>query len=288
MAGFTSFRQLGESLTTEGKYHFASFRKVISNATASGTWADLSYSPGNPVPNFYATEPLVSAVLDGDKGIYCGENVSPDKKYLHRLSAYSPSVAFNNSTLMLCDYLLYYPFVDCDSTDVQDLANSVPLPRETSGLGVQAMLVAQGAYTGNVQVSIAYTNSDSVPGRVSPLFTTNTAAFAGTLLSGGTAVGGSGPFLPMQSGDKGIRSVERITFSAANGGIASLVLVKPIAEISLADITATLPSPAERENAVDVLGFNQIEDGAYLNFICLPSASLSAAQVQGLATFVWG
>jgi hypothetical protein len=259
----------------------------VSNATVAGTWCDLSYSPGNPPANFYATEPLVAATLSASKGIDNGGSVSPDKKFIKKLLVYSSSTAFQSSTLMLCDYVLYYPFIDGDDTGVQTLDNTVTLPRYTDGKGVKAMLVSQGSYTGNVTFSITYTNQDGVGGRVSPLCTTNTAALAATIVNAGTAAGTSGPFIPMQSGDYGIRSVESITFTSPNGGILSLVLVKPIVETGMSEVTATFATPSQYENFYDFVTANQIEDGAYLNFICLPNASLSAAVVSGIIITTW-
>jgi hypothetical protein len=296
MAGFKSFGQIKNSMQSDGKFWHASFRKVVSNATVAGTWCDLSYSPGSPPANFYATEPLAAATLmttgaldlAKSKGIDNGGPVSPAKKYLKKLLVYSSSTAFQSSTLMLCDYVLYYPFIDGDETSSQTLNNDVTLPRYTTGAGLQAMLVSQGAYTGNVTFQINYTNSSNVSGRVSPLVTTNTAALAATIVNSGTQAGGSGPFIPLQSGDTGIRSVQSITFTSPNGGIMALVLVKPIAEIGISEVTATFSTPSQYENFYDFVSGQTIEDGAYLNFICLPNASLAAATVSGIVSTTWG
>lgn len=287
MAGFNNFAAFKDSAQVDGKTWVASFRKVVSNATVAGTWCDLSYSPGNPPPNFYAAEPLVAATLSASKGIDNGGNVSPDKKYFKQLVFYSASTALQSCNLMLCDYLLYYPFIDGDSTEEQTLDNTVTLPRFTTGAGVQAILVAQGSYVGNAAVSINYTNSAGVAGRVSPTFQTNTAAFAATLLTGGTGVGNSGPFIPLQAGDYGIRSVESITFSAPNGGICALVLVKPIVETTITEVTATFATPSEQSNFLNEFNGNQIEDGAYLNFLCLPNGSISGSVLQGYLSTIW-
>jgi len=285
--GFQSFREIKASIQDDGKFWQSSFRKVVSNATAAGTWSDLSYSPGNPPANFYAAEPLVAATLSSSKGIDNGGAVSPDSKFVKKLLVYSSSTAFQSSTLMLCDYVLFYPFIDGDNTSAQDLDNTLTLPRYTSGAGVQAMLVSQGSYTGNVTFSINYTNSDGVAGRVSPLVTTNTAAVAASIVNSGTHVGASGPFIPLQGADGGIRSVQSITFGSPNGGILALVLVKPIAEIGIEEVTATFSTPSQVENFYDYSSGNQIEDGAYLNFICLPSGSLAASVVSGLIVTTW-
>lgn len=288
MSGFKGFSAFRDSVKVQGKLWTASFRKVVSNATVSGVWCDLSYSPGSPPPNFYATEPLVSAVLSADRGIDNGGPVTPDKKFFKRLVAYSASTAFQASTLTLCDYVMYYPFIDGDSTEEQELVNTITLPRYSDGRGVRAILVSQGSYVGNATCSIRYTNQDGVANRISPSFQTNTATFAASLLTGGTAAGNSGPFIPLQDSDAGIRSVQSITFSTPNGGICALVLVYPICDIPIVEVTATFQTPSEQANFYHEINGAQIQDGAYLNFLCLPSGSLSGAIVQGFLQTVWG
>jgi len=288
MPGLAGFKAIKNSADDRGKFSVSSFRKVVSNATVAGTWCDLSYSPGNPPANFYAAEPLVATTLVSSKGIDNGGAVAPDKKYLKKLLIYSPSTALQSSTFLLCDYLLFYPFIDGDSTEPQAFDNTVTLPRYVTGQGVQAILVSQGAYVGGAQFSITYTNQANQSGRVSPLVTTNTAAFAASLLTGGTAAGNAGPFIPLQSGDTGIRSVDSITFSSSNGGICALVLVRPIAEIGLQEVTATSVVPSQIENFSEVFSPIEIEDGAYLNFLCLPNGSISGGIIQGSLTTLWG
>ena len=284
-----AFRDIIASIDDLGKTNTSSFRRVVSNATVAGCWSDLSYSPGNPPPNFYATEPAVAATLPESKGIWHGGDVGDARKFVKNLMITSASTSAQSSGYILCDYLLYYPFIDGDAAgEDQALDNTVTVNKYNGGQGVRAILVAQGAYTGGVSVSINYTNSAGVAGRVSPTFTTSTAAVAASLLSGGANAGGSGPFIPLQAGDIGIRSVESINFSAPNGGICALVLVKPIAEIFIAEATAVHATPSRQENFTDMFSGNVIEDGAYLNFLVLPNASMAAAVLQGSLTTVWG
>lgn len=280
MAGFNRYKDIIKSWQDDGMYSHNSFRKVVSNATASGIWCDLSYSPGNPSPNFYASEPLVSSTLESTKGIDNGGDVAPARKFLKNFLIYSTSTATNQSSYVLCDYLLYYPFIDGDSSEEQTLTNSVTLPRYVSGEGVKAFVVAQGAYVGGATISINYTNSTGTPNRTSPATITNTTTFASCIIH-------RGPFLPLQSTDTGIRSVESVTLSAPNGGIYALVLAKPLAAISLEEVTATLNTPSYQSYLGDITASPEIKDGAYLNLIACGNASLSGAVVQGMLNFIW-
>ena len=59
---------------------------------------------------------------------------------------------------------------------------------------------------------------------------------------------------------------------------------KPIAPMALRGVDA----PVERCWPVDFSSQPEIKDQAYLNFICLPSGSLSGANIMGLIETVWG
>jgi hypothetical protein len=283
--GFSNLTSLVDAQIADGKYQISSFRKVSAIATTAGTWADLSMSTGNPKPNYYVGPELESTVLNGNNGVYHGQNVGVDSsKHLSRLTMMCVTAAGAPSSYQLLDYLLFYPLIDMDVTDPQDLVNSVPLPRYSTGAGVKAMLVATNPYVGGQTYTISYTNSDGVAGRTSIAMVSNTATTIGTLISGSSAVDNSyGPFIALQAGDTGIRSVEQITFSGSNGGLATLVLVKPLANTIIRERTA----PVEVDYFKDTISMPRIYDGAYLNFIVLPMNSLATVPILGDATFIW-
>lgn len=56
MAGFRNIRAFADA-SDDGRTHFCSLRKVPSQATVAGWWADLSMAAGNPPPNYYASTP---------------------------------------------------------------------------------------------------------------------------------------------------------------------------------------------------------------------------------------
>lgn len=285
--GFSSIKSYVESQVDLGKVQTSSFRRTLPQVTQAGTWCDLSMATGNPSPNYYASAPLASAVLEAKDGIFHGSNTSPDSKVVANLMVQSSSANGLPVTLLLCDYVLYYPFIDMDSTDQQDLSNTITLPRYASGAGVRAFLVAQGNYVGGADFFITYTNQDGVSGRVSPTIKSNTATFTATLVSSSdtSAIDGRiGPFIPLRSGDSGIRSVESIKFLSSNGGIAALVLAKPLGTHAVRE----LASPNEKNFVKDIMSAPVVMDGAFLNFLALPSGSLQSVAITGLADFVWG
>lgn len=287
MAGFRNIAQWANSATT-GKNWISSFRKVPAVATIAGQWFDFSTAAGNPVPNYYASSPLTAATLDTDKGIIHGSNVSPDKKYIQRITFMNSGAATTaNLPVYFLDYLLYYPFIDMDAAgEDQILDNTVTLPRHTSGAGVKMMLVAQAATIGGGQFTVTYTNQDGVAGRVTPNHFCAAAQNTGALVSSITAAAGITPFLALQSGDTGVQSVQSINFSVANGGLAALVLVKPLQTLQSFENSG---QPVERENVRQNSSPPEIQDGAFLSFIGQTTGGTVAAGVfAGTLETVWG
>ena len=160
MTGFRSVREYASAFD-EGRSHFCSFRKVPSQASTAFSWVDLSMAAGNPLPNYYASTPLVAATLDGFRGLFHGDEKSPATKHLVEWGLVTAGAALVGPYQLL-DYLLYYPFVDGDDTDVQAMDNTVTLPRYTDGAGVQMMAVCVAPTTGGGSFTVTYINQDGV------------------------------------------------------------------------------------------------------------------------------
>ena len=266
-----------------GQNCVSSFRKVASNASVQGVWCDLSSAPGNPKPNYYVGAELAFTTLDGSLGLYHGGNVSPSDKSLHKFLIGSQSAGAAPATFMLCDYLGFYPLVDMDSTDPQVTTNAVTLPRYATGAGVEMILVATNPYAGGAQFYVDYTSADGLP-RQSFLETSNSTTFIGTVVHAAppTTIGGK-LFIRRPRDCRGVRSVQGITFLAPNGGLAALVLVRPIASMMLNEIGAY----AEHIFAEDRKTIPRVYDGAYLNLFCMPNGSVAAAPINGIITTIW-
>lgn len=285
----TAFRSFAELIDAEeaGQATLFGWRKVPTQTTGAGIWFDLSMSPGNPVPNFYAAAPLVGKALaqSTDGGMFHGATPGgTSTKHLRRVMGMTVTTTAVPLPCILCDYLLYYPFVDMSVTDAQPMIVGDALPRYSTGAGVQIMAVEVASQIGGVRFNVTYTNSDGVAGRVTPNITCNTQTVNGTIISTAPAtVGCAGPFLPLQAGDSGVRSIESVTFLTGDVGLITLVLVKPLASFSIHDITA----PSERDMILDGVQLPEIKSDAYLNLICYPSGTLSGAQIMGTIETVW-
>lgn len=273
-----------------GRLRTFSWRKSPSQATTIGIWFDLSMSPGNPAPQYYAATPLAATVMrqSTDGGLFHGGNVSPSTKYLHSIMAMTNVATALPMPMILCDYLLFYPFIDEGSTDEQLLDNSNTLTRYTNGAGVEIMPVVVGSHSlaAGVTFTVKYTNQDGTANRVTPVHTLTTAqALNGTIATVGRANAAAiGPFMALQGNDTGVRSIQSVTFSVPDVGLLAMVLVKPLFQMQLRGIDA----PVEKVPRIDHSIMPEIQDDAYLNFVCNPAGSLAATPIHGLIETTWG
>ena len=289
MAGFANARQMADAQDA-GQYLYASFRKQPTQTTRVGVWFDLSMSPGNPAPNYYIGSPGVFVPLkqSTDGGLRHGGNVAPSRKFLRKLSVQTAVSAMLPATFKLLDYIGFYGFIDESVLEEQLLDNTTPLPRHADGAGVQLMPVVVAGHTGGQPFTVSYTNQDGVAGRVTSSATMGTTQFVnGTILhsqQSGAAYVNNGPFLPLQDGDTGVRSVQSVTIGGIGDvGLFALVLVKPLAGFGVFEITAA----SETDFLLDTATMPVIEDDAYLNFIAMPAGTMANAPIIGVIETTW-
>lgn len=282
------FKTIGEVVNAElnGNVRNYIWRKTPSQTTITGLWFDLSMSPGMPPPQYYIGAITTATQLkqSTDGGLYHGPNVSPSEKYLRKMTTMANAATALPMNTILCDYLLFYPFIDEGTTDAQPMTNVATLPRYTDGKGVQVMAIQTNAGTGGQQFFFTYTNSDGVAERTSQTVTMNTSTVVGNVLGSNTAVqGASNPFIGLQNGDKGVRSIESVTMLGVDTGLFSLVLVKPLAQHCFREITV----PYEKDYLVPTTDLVRIYDDAFLGMVCLPLGSLAATVLRGDIKVIW-
>lgn len=297
MPGFANIAEYA-SADESGRSWITQFRKAFtSSSTVTNSYADYSYFAGSPLANFYASTPLEAAYLPASRGIYV-PSVAPYKQFVKSLTVMSAASSATSTTnqrqeLMLCDYLMYYPFVDGDSSDRQDMVQAVSLPRYSSG---QVMAISQSATASIGEFTFTYTNQDGTPGRVSPAIFTQVLNSGGQSMTAHISAGGFHPFLPLQAGDSGVKSIESVTFSALAGGLMALVIVKPIQTLFLAaecrrTTSGNLESYGAASEVLSVVhraGAPEIKDGAVLNFITKGNGgALSSSILVGILETTW-
>lgn len=284
MAGFKNTRQYVDAVL-DGAFVMSSYRKVPTQANTVGNWMDLSMASGSPVPNYYASAPLVAATLDAKEGIFHGPDMAPSKKFLRSFSIMSSSTNAAASMWYLLDYALYYPFVDMDAVgEEQVMDNTTALPRYTDGAGVRMMMVNVSPSVGGGQFTVSYVNQDGVT-QTTPNHFCTAATNIATLTATSVVAGGFMPFLRLAAGDTGVRSINSVTFSVANGGLCAVVLVKPLKTYRIREGSTATEIQAITGNP----SMPEIVDGAYLNLIGnTNTGSLISTVVAGLAEFTWG
>jgi hypothetical protein len=277
---FAGCRDLGMA-DQEGRTHFCSYRKIPSQASTAYGWCDLSMAAGNPLPQYYAASPLEAARLEGMRGIFHGDDKSPSTMHLVDWSVTTPT-ANCVGHLKLLRYGLYYPFIDGDSLDQQDMVNDVSAINAPTG-GWRVMAVAVAPTIGGGSFTYSYMRNGTP--KTSPTISLNTAVTnIASLVTGDPAVVSGGlPFLPMAHDDTGVDYITSVTFLGAAGGLIALVLVDPIADLAAYAIN----TPSEKSWPMLSPGAPRIYDDDYLGFIVCPTGSVAAGIYTGHMNFAW-
>lgn len=299
MPGFSKIRDIHDA-DAAGRVWVSQFRKAVASAaTTTNAGIDYSYFAGSPAANFYASAPLVSAHVEASRGIYV-PSVAPAKQYLNNIKVMSAangatSTANGRQLLMLCDYLMYYPFIDTDAVGEEQLMEqTVTIPRYTSGV---VIAVAQSASSAIGDFTMSYTNQDGVSGRTSQVNKTFVVAGGGQVVNALLTGASYNSFINLAAGDSGVRSIESVTFTAAGGGLMALVIVKPLMlmffnQESRRTTTGNLESYGacdEFQSVIHKAGMPEIKDGAVLNFFASGfGGSLASSTLVGTLETVWG
>jgi hypothetical protein len=288
MSQMTNVRELVQA-ELNGQARDSHFVKNVTQVTTAGVWYDLTGSSGNPrAKQWFDAAPLTAAAItqSSDGGIYHGGNVGTSKKkYLRFLRVACGTATPLPMPIILADYLLYYPTIEDGNTDPQEMINTVTLPRYTDGKGVMMMAVTISSRTGGQDFNVTYTNQDGVSGRVTPNVRQNTSAAPSTITTAAASSSQSpqSPYIPLQDGDTGVRSIESVQMLGADTGFFALVLVKPIAQTVIRGIDA----PYDKDMLLFANELERIQDDAYLSMLCLPNGSLSGLAVRGTTRVIW-
>jgi hypothetical protein len=270
MAGFTSHGDIDPA-----KLHWSTWRKTMTAGVASQMYDD-SMLPGFPPPNYYASAPLEAATLDANRGIrHWGADGGNFSEHLLETGHFTASGTGEGPiTMFLNDVVMYYPFIETGTTDVQEMVNDITLPRYQTGAGLRAYMVAQSVASTTCLFTMSYTNQDGVSGRTSQPHRTTTPTASGQVMTStdGTATRFT-PWIPLQSGDSGIRSIESVTVSSVADGLAAIVLVRPIASWLQAQSGVGSETPHYPR-------LPKIEQGAYLSLLRLPNGSVTAGRIS--------
>lgn len=270
------------------------FNKITgASAWTAGRSYDMGSLAGSPVANAWAGTALAWTACtettgNGTQifGIPHGGNVSALIKHILNMGLLSTAATAIPGTLYLVDLQGYWPGISNNTTSAQNLTGT-PAPRYTNGEGLRLFQVQTAVAGATAQnIALSYTDQAGNTGNTLPVTVAMTAsAIVGHISHSGTAANNYGPFLPLASGDSGVRNVASVTMSAANTGTFALCLAKPLAQITLG--VASLYHEKDLVNQIPSLPV--IKDGACIVPIYVAGGAVAASTTfVGHMEAVWG
>lgn len=283
---FRTVNELATAQSESGKFWQSFIYKSTQPAVTAGFYADSSVGSGTPSYNAYVGGQYEFTQLIGsaNKSIYAGPDVSTNK-YISEVEL-ATFTAGPPAYYVFADYLGFYPLVDGDSLDLQEMVNVQTLPRYTTGDGVLAFMVTQTpGDTSNANATMTYTNQSGVSGR-STTFGVRSQPLIGGLLNQGTSSSTSvsnSSFITLANGDTGIRSIQNVTFSASIACFVNIVLCKPLFALQLFEQGTS----AEKTFFKETGSLPRVLPGAFLQFLSLRGTFTNPAPLRGRVNFVW-
>ncbi len=281
----------------KGQWIRAVFQKVASTASISNNWYDYWPTSLSPEPGTFTGAAFTSrAFTDTDFGaMKIGNAVSPQQKMLMSLTMQSSNTI---SIYMLYDRLLAYEACSFNANAQQNMINGATLPRyqnagQSGGSCIVPVQTVLGA-TASTLTQLAYTNNAGVghnmPTDIVPQFIASAAAPTANLAArlvcpslNNTSINAYSKFLPVVTGDQGMRSIQSFTTSAANSGTFAFVLVRPLATFLCAPGAGLVATQIDQ--IVDITNFEPILDGACVNFLGMQNTTTNT--VLGSIDVMW-
>lgn len=276
--GFQSFARIGKAFD-DGKFHYQYVTKAtLPSPSATNFFVDLNQTSGQPKYNAFAGSSLAFTPLvgSGNAGVYPGPFITGSTKHLARWQ----TININTTTsappdyVHLCDYLGFYPLIDCDETSQQDFDNTLTLPRYEDGEGVRIVLITQAPMTITAPLTINYVNT--LGNQRSSTHNVSAGAAIGVCVTSSGTTGASGaatPFFPLAGGCSGVKYIESVSFGSGAGGFICAALVKPLATIMNYESSI----PTEKNFGFETQNLPEIKDGAYLNFLIHRSTQVAGS-----------
>ena len=231
----------------------------FSTATIRILRPNASWQSFQPAP----ATPTTSVALDKNSAQSMGPIPAVSTGRLTMLGARISTSNYAAASMMVVDLLNVSGGLNGTLTTPQTTnLPTAALTRYTSGEGVMAGIVIYTIIgTTQTTVTVSYTNSSGVSGRIS----TATTIGGGFYRETGLLIP-----IPLQGADKGIRSIESVTLAATTGTVGNfgVCLYKPLAMISLESATGAMP-------------LDSVSTGGIINSLCEihPDACLTFSAV---------
>lgn len=275
----------------EGRTHLQ-FGYKNSGVTGDNFFQDWAYVGGLPGinPRIGTALTWTPQVAEKNQAIYFppagpGEDIIITEWGMRTNSSSTNQTA---TYCMLFDLLGYYPLIDGDSTDEQELTGS-GLPRYADGVGVQMALVNHLVPQAAAAVTkLTYTDCENTEQTVQ--FSTQNngqnKVCSAPLTSAGGISSGISLTIPTAGACRGVKAANRIQFATAPSGLFCLYFFRPLAylpTISPGIIDNPRPWAITDFGFKNGLNFPRIYNGAHLSFFHQP---ISAGRSSSCAYYL--
>lgn len=273
----------------EGRWHM---QRVHKNAGTSHSvqWSDTTFASGQPAYDAHVGVPLAFSpcVAQKNDAVWFPGVSSNQQRYLHTATLWTSQSTYSGpGSVVLFDLLGYYPLIDGNSTDEQYFDNTLTLPRYADGEGVLLVMVNHVApaivagiasleYVDSSGATRTHTVGVPLNGQNMVCSSTNSTASTHT-----------GPIgMSLANGTRGVRAVNRITYSVAPGGLHALYMIKVLGTMLCGDNLLTTEKDFFIHNG---FAMPRIYDGAWLGwFDMIGVGTARTTSWHGNFTFVWG
>lgn len=291
--GFDGYDDIISKATVSGQYSEDVWQKVgrYTTAPTQNNAVELFTAIGCPASGTWSgtagTSFTMAASTTG--ALYLNANVAPKTRHLINISGgiIGGLSSSTPTTLILCDFLLYYPSLVVTGTPTT-ITNNTTLPRYTDGVGVQCIMAVQtllGAAQPNL--TITYVDSNNNTRTTSLISPKATGANVGWLFQNTSTAAFTSMFLPSLDGAKGVKSITSYTIASGTTGTVCAILVKPLMQLSINTSTTAI---SKKELLNQYAALPKIEDQACLGFIQIIGCSSPAVNTPlfGTIKYIWG
>jgi len=283
-----------------GRFHQQRFIKTGAGQSNDNKWQDWAFQAGQPAydARIGVSNTFTPVVASKNDAIHFPDIPAGMERKLHKLTVTPKASNASQASIdfVLYDLVGYYPLIDGDSTDPQDMDNTLTLPRYTDGEGLRLVMVNHVAPSSAAgQMLMDYTDSQGIDRSITlgvPSNGINTiCSGVSTLLNQGLGA----VSMSLDGGVTGIRTVNRVTYLSPPGGLHCIYVIKPLAQfrhyhdaLLQADTTGSKAAIEVDFALKDGWRMPTIQNGAHLSFFYRPNGGGRSVTFMGLADFIWG
>ncbi len=275
MAGFTSYDQIVNALTVSGYGRRNTFQQTLPSTTVANIPHSMWAATGIPTAggNTSAGKANGRVLTKATAGAHPFSN-APASRTQHLTGMGAFTLTSTTGTLLLADRI-----ADCNIaaneatgsfTGTGLVATSRLAATTSPGDGCQIWLeVTTALGAGATSFTFTYTNQLGTGSKTTPSISLVASAIVGRSATAGL-------WVPLASGDTGVRSIESLTLTGGTTGNLNVCLVRPL-------LYLPLPSAgiiSDRDCVMEMPGLDRLYDDSCL-FLIVTTTSAATASVAG-------